>query len=252
MPGEVSHEIGRAYVYVLGGCLERAAKGFRQLFDVYTNPEKLAFSGFSGTRYSFDLSGMYDATSEVLIESKGYKDGSGLVDAYREFLAKAYSTFVQVERHRNDLFWFVTNVSFGSSIGRRLSSRGFMSETLRDQKLAKVASIIGDHEVDEGHVRSLSDRVAIAIFTDSFIKVMGIQYCFRPGDNLYNVMKLIHGGRIPLTFYDPIKTQVRQMNNEIKDVNLIRSGKRLHLPWYGFAESEDDCVVPDSDKYDPA
>ena len=52
MPGEVSQESGRAYVYVFGGCLERAIKGFRQIFNGYENPEKVAFTGLSGTEYS--------------------------------------------------------------------------------------------------------------------------------------------------------------------------------------------------------
>lgn len=66
MPGEVSQEAGRAYVYVFGGCLERAIKGFRQAFNVYLNPEKVTFTGFSGASYSFDLSGIYEG-AEVTV-----------------------------------------------------------------------------------------------------------------------------------------------------------------------------------------
>ncbi len=202
MPGEISQEVGRAYVYVFGGCLERAVKGFRQTFNVYMNPEKLTFNGFSGTEYSFDISGLYES-AEVFVESKGYRDSSGLLEGYKEFLAKAYCTSVQIARHERDHFWFVTNLSFGSSFGRRLWSPDFISDSLRGSKPPRSAAIIGGAQIDEGHVRSLSQRVAVGIFTDSFIRVMGVLYRFQPGDTLWSATKLIHGGSIPLPRFEP-------------------------------------------------
>src|ERR1700761_5196538 len=142
MPGEISQELGRAYVQIFGGCLERTVKGFRQVFDVYKSPEKLTFKGFSGTKYSFDLQGYYQ-NSEVFVESKGYQDGSGLMEAYKEFFAKAYCTSVLMEQHQRDHFWFVTNVPFGSSFGRRLWSFDFILESLCNSATPRVASIIG-------------------------------------------------------------------------------------------------------------
>jgi hypothetical protein len=236
MPGEVSQEIGRAYVYVFSGCLERAVKGFRQTFDVYAQPEKLTFTGFSGASYSFDVSGMYEGR-EVFIESKGYRDGSGILDAYKEFLAKAYCASVQIARHRKDHFWFVTNVPFGTSLGRRLWSPEFMSEALRGAKPPAAAAIIGGALIDEAHVRSLSHRIAVGIFTDSFIRVMGTLYRFRPGDTLWSATKLIHGGRIPLARFEPIAVKVQYMN-DLRDPNRIRSGQRLLLPWFGMQEAD--------------
>jgi len=237
MPGEVSQEKGRAYVYVFGGCLERAIKGFRQVFTVYTNPEKLTFTGFSGAEYSFDLSGIYEA-AEVFVESKGYQDGSGILDGYKEFLAKAYCTAVQMARHRRDHFWFVTNVPFGSSIGHRLWSAEFIAESLRASRPPKAATIMGGATIDDGHVRSLSQRIAVGIFTDSFVKVMGTLYRFQPGDTLWSATKLIHGGRIPLPQFEPIMAKVQYMNDN-QDPNRIRSGQRLHLPWFGIREADD-------------
>jgi hypothetical protein len=234
MPGEISHEIGRAYVFVLCGCLQRAVKDFTPLFDVYSAPEKLSFKGLSGSDYSFDLSGHIHAT-EVFIESKGYKDGNSLLDAYREFLAKAYCTTVQFSRHQRDQFWFATNVPFGTSIGRKLVDSQFVSDSLRSSKSPGAAAILGDAAIDDGHVRSLASRLAIGIFTDSFIKVMGTLYRFRPGDNLWNATKLLHGGRMPVSHYDSVVEQVVRMNN-LRDPNHIRSGQRLHLPWYGISD----------------
>ena len=232
MPGEVSQQSGRAYVYVFGGCLERAVKNFRQVFNVYLNPEKLTFTGFSGVEYSFDVSGLYEG-SEVFVESKGYQDSSGILDGYKEFLAKAYCTSVQATRHQQDHFWFVTNVPFGSSVGRRLWSPEFIADSLRGVRPPKAGAIIGEAPIDDGHIQALSRRIAVAIFTDSFIRVMGILYCFQPGDTLWSAIKLIHGGYIPLPEFEPIVIKVRDMNN-LQDPNRIRSGQRLHLPWFGI------------------
>ncbi len=229
MPGEYSHEVGRAYVYIFTGCLERAVKPFRALFNVYIQPDKLEFTSFSGASYSFDVSGTYEM-SEVFIESKGRQDSAGLLDDYRAFLAKAYCTSVQFKRHQHDLFWFLTNVPFASSIGRDLWTPRFIQESLRTPA---AAMFMGSAKVDSGHTYSLSNRIAVGIFTDSFIKVMGTTYRFRPGDTLWSVTKLIHGGRIPLSSFEPIANSVRSMN-DLPDVNRIRSGQRLQLPWYGI------------------
>jgi hypothetical protein len=224
-------------VYVLGGCLERAVKRFRQTFDVYSSPDKLSFAGFSGAPYSFDLSGVYDGV-EAFVECKGYRDGSGILDGYREFLAKAYCTSVQAIRHKRDLFWFATNVPFGSSFGRRLCTPEFVRDSLTGSRPAGAAPVLAGASVDEGHVRSLSRRIAVAIFTDSFVRVMGTLYRFRPGDTLWSATKLIHGGRIPLPQFEPIVANVRYMNN-LDDPNRIRSGQRLHLPWFGMRDEDD-------------
>ena len=230
MPGEMSQEAGRAYVYVFGGCLERAVRAFRPTFDVYTSPEKLSFSGFSGARYSFDLSGVCEG-AEAFVECKGYRDGTGILEAYREFIARAYCTSVQSVRHQRDLFWFVTNVPFGSSFGRRLCSPEFLQESLSAARPERAATLLGGAQIDSGHIRSLSQRIAVAIFTDSFVKVMGTLYRFRPGDTLWSVVKLIHGGRIPLSHFGSIVNSVQCMN-DLVNPDHIRAGQRLHLPWY--------------------
>jgi hypothetical protein len=235
MPGETSQEAGRSYVFVFGGCLERTIKRFSLSFDVYNAPDKVSFHGLSdGTEYSFDLSGTYEG-SEVFVECKGYNDGANLLDEYREFLAKAYCTSIQYQRHRKDLFWFVTNVPFGTSFGRGLWSLEFISEALRSRQTLESKRILGGAEIDAAHVRSLADRVAVGIFTDSFIKVMGTQYRFRPGDTLWSVTKLLHGGRMPLPHFGPIELRVQDMNN-LSSPNLIRSGKRIQMPWFGIPE----------------
>lgn len=207
-------------------------RAFKQTFDVYTSPEKLSFTGFSGVDYSFDLAGTCGEV-EAYIECKGYRDATGVLDGYREFLAKSYCTSVQSVRHRRDLFWFATNVPFGSTFGRRLCNPDFVLESLSTAKPERAAALLGGARPDDGHVRSLCERVAIAIFTDSFVRVMGTWYRFRPGDTLWSAMKLIHGGQIPLPQYAPIVARVQYMNN-LNDANHIRAGQRLHLPWFGI------------------
>jgi hypothetical protein len=235
MPGETSQEAGRSYVFVFGGCLERTIKRFSLNFDVYSSPDKVSFNGLTdGSQYSFDLSGVYEA-AEVFVECKGYKDGANLLEEYKTFLAKAYCTSVQFQRHRRDLFWFVTNVPFGTSLGRRLWSSEFIGEALRTRQTSETKDILGGAKIDSAFVRSLAERVAVGIFTDSFIKVMGTQYRFRPGDTLWSVTKLLHGGRMPLTHFGPIEAKVQHMNN-LSNPNLIRSGKRIQMPWFGMPE----------------
>jgi hypothetical protein len=58
----------------------------------------------------------------------------------------------------------------------------FVGNSLRSDKSPGGAAILGNAVIDDGHVRSLASRLAIGIFTDSFIKVMGTLYQFRPGD----------------------------------------------------------------------
>jgi len=56
--------------------------------------------------------------------SKGYSKGKNLLEEFRCFLAKAYVTSVDYERHREDLFWFVTNVTFECSEGSGIKNSG--------------------------------------------------------------------------------------------------------------------------------
>jgi len=234
MPGEVSQEIGRAYVYVLSGCLHRCISGFEPLFDVYTSPEKVSFVGNSGASYSFDSVGAYD-DAEVLIEYKGYSNGDGLLASYREFLEKAYCTSVQFSRHSHDDFWFVTNVPFASKAGREIVSPKFVRDTLTSMQSRSESRILGETPIDDGYVRRLCERLAVVILTDSFIKLIGIRYRVRSGDSVWRLVKRIHGGRIPGGNFGYIESQVRDANR-LEDAGHIQAGQLILLPWYGMAK----------------
>ena len=200
------------------------------------NPDKLMFSGPTGVSFSFDVSGTFEHpayASEVFIESKGHKDGSRVFEGYKEFLAKSYATSIGYSRHKGDLFWFLTNVPFGSTVGRNLTSPETIHSYLTSDRNEKVKSLLDSSPIDYDHVRSLSERVSVCILTDSFIRVTGISYPVKYGESIYSIIKLLHGGRIPAPTFYPISSIVAELN-KLDNPDKILAGKRLHIPWYGL------------------
>ena len=240
VPGEIPQEIGRAYASVLTGCLEQTLPYFRQQFDVNSAPEKVSFS-VGAANYSFDARGMYhhpERSREILIEAKGYKKDSGLLDEYRAFIARAYATLLLAVQHSEDLFCFVTNVPFGSSFGRALTSTSFISATLESRSNIKVAEIMEHVPVEQERVEKLSKRLSLGIFTDSYIKWMGVKHLVKEGDNIWTIMNLLHANQDLEAFYTPIAARIGEMNN-LQDVNMIHPGDRLHFPWRGIEWQEE-------------
>jgi hypothetical protein len=236
IPGEIPQEIGRAYKQIFVGCLEHTVREFRRTFEVEEVPEKLSFQGPSGANFSFDILGVYRHPAkhcEVYVESKGHKDGSKVLDGYREFLAKSYATMVGYERNKGDLFWYVTNVPFGTSFGRMLTSPEFIIDAFTITVNDSVKSILGSAPIDKGHIHSLSERVAVCVFTDSFIRVTGVLYMVKPGDNVWSIIKFLHADRIPTLSFQPLANVVGRLNG-LEDVNKILPGRRLQIPWYGI------------------
>jgi len=236
LPGEIPQEIGRAYVQVLVGCAEKAIERFRRTFEVGDAPEKLTFSSPTGKSFSFDVMGIYSHPlrgKEVFIESKGHSDGNKVLDGYKEFLAKAYITSVLYSRHSSDLFWYLTNVPFGSSLGKKLTSTEYISAVLRDSNNKAVTEIMGATPLDIHYIHSLSDRVSVCILTDSFVKAVGISYPVKRGESLWSIIRVLHAGNIPGSTYFPIAETIASLNN-LDDPNHILAGSRLHIPWYGI------------------
>src|SRR6266446_3975474 len=192
--------VGQAYQYVFIGALEASIRPFENRFNVHTNPEKTSFKGRSGNSYSFDFNGEYYHPwmhAEVFGECKGYSKGKNLLEEFRCFLAKAYVTSVDHERHRKDLFWFVTNVPFACSEGSGIRNYDFVSSTLRDLKHIGVKEILGEGHVDDNVVRSLVERLGVFILTDSFLRNADILYKVMPGESLWVILKKLHGGQSP-------------------------------------------------------
>jgi hypothetical protein len=233
-PGEVSHAIGQAYQYVFVGALEHSIKYFKNQFHVHESPEKLTFKGRSGDSFSFDFSGVYRhpwLACEVFGESKGYSRGGSLLWEFKLFIAKAYVTSIDHSRHRNDLFWFVTNVPFACSEGRDLLSTEFFSKALTDPD-PEIRRIVGNPDLDPAFIHQFVGRVSAFVLTDSFLQQTDICYKVRPGDTLWSILKLLHAGQAPSGFRSKAQTIARY--NDLLSPDKIKSGKVLRLNWSGL------------------
>lgn len=244
-PGEVPHLIGQAYTAVLSGCLELAVSEFERYFDARTAPSKLVIADGRESSFSFDVRGIfrpsYEQHREVWIESKGYRSGRKLVSEFKQFLAKAYVTSVSYSQYRDDYFWFVTNVPFGSSYGIELASESFIKEALNDES---QKAVLGTLVVDNGHVRALSERISVAIFPDSFIRRMGILYHVAPGENLFDIMSYVHA-YANFASFEPQAAKIAS-RNRLKNVDHVEENQVLWVPWHGMPWSEVESEPQDS------
>jgi len=234
-PGEVNQAIGRAYQYVFIGALEANIRAFENKFNVHEEPEKTSFEARNGKKYSFDFNGVYYhpmAAAEVFGESKGYSKAGNLLGEYKSFLAKAYVTSTDYDRHRNDYFWFVTNVPFACTEGSGITTFDFVHAALKDKENAQVREVLGDGHVDNHLVRSLVERLRVFILTDSFLMTANLQYTVASGESLWVILKKFHAGKIPSRF-GYIANHVAAMNN-LKSPDRIRSGQTLKLSWGGI------------------
>lgn len=234
-PGEVNQMIGRAYQSVFIGALEANIRSFENRFEVQSEPEKMSFKARTGKQYSFDFSGVYNQRwqwSEVLGECKGYSKAGALLAEFRSFLAKAYVTSTDHNRHRNDCFWFVTNVPFGCSEGSGIRNHEFIRATLTDATKPEVREILGDSHVDSNLIPSLAQRIGVFILTDSFLMTTDLLYKVRDGESLWTILKKFHAGHAPGGF-GSIAQEIASKNNLSSPHRLI-SGKRIRLSWQGI------------------
>lgn len=238
IPGEVNQMIGRAYQCVFIGALEASMRGFENKFDVQNEPEKMSFKARTGKQYSFDFSGMYNQQwqrSEVLGECKGYSKAGALLAEFRSFLAKAYVTSTDYTRHRNDCFWFVTNVPFGCSEGSGIRNYEFIRATLTDMTKPEVREVVGDSHVDTNLIWSLAQRIGVFILTDSFLMNTDLSYKVEHGESLWTILKKFHAGHAPNGF-GFIAREIASKNN-LPSPNRLISGKRIRLSWQGIPGS---------------
>ncbi len=239
-PGEVNQAIGRAYQYVFIGALEANIRAFKNKFNVHEEPQKTSFANRTGKTYSFDFNGVYFhpmGAAEVFGECKGYGKAGNLLGEFKCFLAKAYVTSTDYNRHREDYFWFVTNVPFACSEGSRISSYDFVHASLTDKENAQVREILGDGHVDDYLVQSLVERLGVFILTDSFLMNANIVYSVESGESLWVILKKFHAGQIPGRF-GPIAKHIATMNG-LRSPDRIRSGQKLRLSWGGIPKGID-------------
>jgi hypothetical protein len=235
-PGEVNQALGRAYLDVFIASLQASVPGFENKFDVYKEPEKRSFKSRGPKNYSFDFNGVYNQPSrsfEVFGESKGYSKASNLLDEFRSFLAKAYVTSTDYKRHREDYFWFVTNVPFACSEGSGVRSFEFVKTALIDKKSPRILDILGESHVDMDFLHNLVDKLGVFILTDSYLMHSVLSYKVNAGDNLWSIVKRFHGGRVPNGF-GGFAQRIASDNNLVSPDN-IRSGQRIKLHWRGIS-----------------
>lgn len=233
-PGEVIQTIGETYQRVFIAALEANIPYFENKFDVHTEPEKTSFDGRSGRRYSFDFCGAYShpwRRAEVFGESKGYSRAGGLLNEFRSFLAKAYVTRTDYDRHANDYFWFVTNVPFACAEGSGIRSYEFVRSTLTDRSNPQIREILGEGNIDNNFVRDLVGRLGVFILTDSFLMNTKLSYRVSAGETLWSILKKLHAGRAP----DGFRTIAERIASEngLRSADLVVSNRRIRLPWFG-------------------
>lgn len=194
------------------------------------------FQGPVGDPFSFDCCGVFDhpeRAAEVFIELKGHRDGGKVLDGYKDFLVKAYAVSMAYSRHRNDLFWFVTNVPFGARIGKALTSPEYINSVLGEDRGQRASKILGRLSIDPEYAAHLSERVSVCVLTDSYMKIAGVSHKIKHGETIWSITKLLHGGRIPFAFFEPIKQVVAALN-DLESADKIKAGKRIVMPWYGL------------------
>lgn len=235
VPGEVNQGVGRAYQYVFIGALEATIRGFESKFDAQTEPEKVSFTSRTGKHFSFDFGGVHSRqwqACEVFGECKGYSKAGGLLADFRSFLAKAYIASSDYPRHKNDLFWFITNVPFACSEGSGIRSYDFIRSTLQDPAKSEVHELLGESHVDERLLWSLAKRIGVFILTDSLLMNMELHYKVREGESLWTILKKLHGGHAPSAF-GLTASEIATKNN-LRSPDRLITGKRLRLPWKGI------------------
>lgn len=240
-PGEVNQVIGQAYQDVFIAALEGNVPYFENKFDVRTEPEKTSFNGRAGKGYSFDFCGVYYHPwkhAEVFGECKGYSKANGLLTEFRSFLAKAYVTSTDYDRHANDYFWFVTNVPFACTEGSGVRSCEFVRSSLGDKGSPQAKEIMGGGHVDDRFVRRLVSRLGVFILTDSFLMNTNLSYRVSHGETLWSILKKLHAGRAPNGFR-AIAEQIASKNG-LQSADHVISGSRIHLPWLGISKPRGD------------
>lgn len=218
------------------GCLEASIRGFRHQFLVTDNEDKVTFMPFeSKPSFSFDVMGTYrtpSSSTEVFLECKGYTEDSGLFVKYKRFVAQAYLTSALFARHNSDHFWFVCNVPFACSRGRKITTHSELLSILT-QPDDNVRALLGDIKIDNERVRLLPNKIAVFILTDEYMKAMGVPYTVKEGDNIESIIYDLHGHRMDFSTLSKYYSELQAANEGIKDLNHIEPGWTLKMPWFG-------------------
>lgn len=216
---EEHHEKGKNYVDYFNGLLTLSLEKLKysKLFDVYKNTKRLTFD-IDNKKFSFDMKGIIeynDEVREVWIESKGYSEGSNLLNYYKEFIFRAYQTILSGKTNEDDLFFFVTNAPFGGSI-KNLFSSSFIEKTLEEKG-------IFEYKTDEKFLK-FSESVFGIIFTDSYINLFTKKHTIKPGDSLWEFWIKRENRSLG---WEEYKNMMLEINENIKAVDNLPIGKTI-------------------------
>ena len=80
-------------------------------------------------------------------------------------------------------------------------------------------------------------RIVLCTFPDSFILASGVRYTVELDDNLWDIVKKFHAGRVPVDDYHRLAIDIAAAN-QIADPDLILPGQQIELPWHGLPEAD--------------
>lgn len=220
---EEQHEIGKEYLECFNGLLIMTLKhlSYQKLYDAYKNETRVTFE-VNGRKISFDSKGTIEYDGEkrdVWVESKGYSEGSNLLDSYKEFIKRAYEVVISNEVNENDIFIFVTNAPFGSSVKNIFKKEYIMKILLTEYGSLDIAVIT--------KINKISENIFGMIFTDSYIKLLTNNKKIQTGDSLWNIWR---NRQTKDMKWETFKDMFRVLNPDIKDLNKIKLGDIVTLP----------------------
>ncbi|MCS5423201.1 MULTISPECIES: hypothetical protein [Psychrilyobacter] len=230
MPEE-QHKIGLEYVQKFGAILTANLQhsNFKVTFNAYDNPNKLKFKTETKKEISFDLQGFMkykNISRDVWIESKGYSEGSNLLNQYKNFIARSFFIWNTNERYQDDIFIFITNVPFGSTLGKKLNSKEFVKASVLEFGTEYFKDLNGIKEL-EGTIYEFFKNIFPIILTDSYIELISETFKVSEGQSLWNLWRDRENKNLS---WDQFEALMGILNVNKKNFDLLRKGEVLNIP----------------------
>lgn len=220
---EEQHEKGRQYLEYFNGLLTLtlAHLSYEKVYDAYKNPKRLVFK-IKEKEFSFDTKAIMQYNGErrdVWVESKGYSQGGPLLECYKEFIKRVYETIIHDKTNEDDIFIFVTNVSFGTTI-KNLFRREFILEFLISEYGKPDSKKILQFE-------KISKAIFAIIFTDSYIDLFMDRISFEKDEKLWDIWTKRN---IYSLGWETFCDMVRVMNPTLENLDKVKIGETINIP----------------------
>ncbi|WP_294093338.1 hypothetical protein [uncultured Cetobacterium sp.] len=229
---EEQHEKGRQYLEYFNGLLTLtlAHLSYKKLYDAYKNPKRLIFK-INGKEFSFDTKATIQYNGEqrdVWVESKGYSQGGALLDYYKDFIRRVYETIVNGKTNEDDIFIFVTNVSFGTT-KKNLFKREFVLEFLITQ--------YGEPDFEKAiQFEKVSKAIFAIIFTDSYIDLFMDRISFEKNEKIWDIWA---NRNVKLLDWETFCDMIRIMNPTLENLDKVKIGEEINIPKMNGEKIED-------------